>query len=364
MSVLERLVDEALREPLAAARAHAAAGGRVIGYAGGDIPVELITAANAFPLRLPSFAGGTPDAADRYLEASFAPDIRSLAEQYLQGELDFLQAIIFSRADDSAQRLYYYLSELRRQQAANGPLPLIFDLAKIPRSTSRMHSRAATTRLAAELGTRLEELPAAIGRRDRRRRLCASLARLRPGAQSVRGSLAARIGRAADLCDADVFDAAVADWLATCATPATVPRLILIGSAPPDERLHEAAEAAGGNIVAEWGEHTLFGVDAPPIAGQGSLADLADHYHRRPAGPRAFMDRAAAALDLAKAAQADGAIIWVVEQEEALIWDVPGQAHALQAAGVPVLSLVRRRWDGADALVEIREFTRSLGVRR
>ncbi len=361
MNALERLVDEALREPLASARARTGDGGRAIGYVGGDVPVELIAAANAFALRLPSFADREGSAAGRYLESRFAPDIRSVAEQYLQGEFDFLDAIVLSRADDSAQRLYYYLSELRRQQLVRGPTPLIFDLTKIPRETSRAHSRAATARLAAELGTNAQNLPPAIERRNRRRSLCAALAGLRLAANSVRGSVAERIARAADRCDADRYDAAFADCVSSLETVAAGPRLVLIGSVPPDERLHAAVEAAGGNIVAEWGEHIPGGAQDSPIAAAGSLDAVADHYYSRPAGLRAFVDRAAAVKDLAQAARADGAIIWLVEQEEALIWDVPAQLSALSAAAVPVLSLARRRWDGADALAEVSAFTRALG---
>jgi hypothetical protein len=148
MRAIERLVEDTLRDPLAAARAHAQAGGRVIGYVGAEVPVELIVASGAFALRVPSFAqAGTP-MAGRYLESSFSPDIRSIAEQYLQGTLDFLDAIIFPRSNDSAQRLYYYLCELRSRGLVDGPNPLIYDLAKIPRATSLRHTQ--TARLARE----------------------------------------------------------------------------------------------------------------------------------------------------------------------------------------------------------------------
>ena len=43
--------------------------------------------------------------------------MRSIAEQWLTGELDFLDAVVFPRSDDSAQRLYYYLCELQRRGA-------------------------------------------------------------------------------------------------------------------------------------------------------------------------------------------------------------------------------------------------------
>ena len=114
MSALERLVEDAVREPLAAARAHVLGGGRAVGYVGGEIPVELIMAAGAFPLRLPGTVSAGTALADRYLEPSFAPEVRAIAQGYLEGGFDFLQAIVLPRANDgSPQRLYYYLCELR-----------------------------------------------------------------------------------------------------------------------------------------------------------------------------------------------------------------------------------------------------------
>jgi len=364
MSTLELLVEEALRDPFAAARAHMKRRGRVVGYVGTDIPIELIAAADCFALQLPSFATSASFIANTYLESKFAPEIVSILEQYLAGTLDFLDAIVLSRADDSAQRLYYYLSELRRQRVVQGPPPLIFDLAKIPRSTSRAHTRASTAKLAAELGVKDGNLPSAIEQCNRRRYLFASLTQLRLGSDSPCGSLVERIGRAAGLCDAHSFDAALADWLRQAPNADSGPRLILVGNKPPDGWLHGAVEAAGGNIVAEWGEQSMFTNDGSRIAAGNTLDDIADHYYGQVAGPRAFLDRAAAVRELAIVAHADGVIIWVLEQEEAMIWDVPAQTQALQSTGVPVLSLVRRRWDGSDARDEIRNFTQLLERRR
>jgi hypothetical protein len=104
MRALDRLVEDALRDPFAAARACAQGGRAVIGYVGAEIPVELIVASQAFPLRLPEFARAT-EAADVYLESSFMPDVRSICEQYLQGAFGFLDTIILPRSNDSAQRV-------------------------------------------------------------------------------------------------------------------------------------------------------------------------------------------------------------------------------------------------------------------
>jgi len=362
MTVLDRLVEGATRDPYAAARACAHDGGRVIGYVGAEIPVELIVAARAFPLRLPNFAQATP-AADAYLESSFMPEARSVCEQYLHGALNFLDAIIFPRSNDSAQRLYYYLSELRSRGLAAGPEPLIFDLAKIPRATSRVHSRSAVSRLAAQIGAIEKALPGAIAQRNRRRELFAAAAAARLEQRRIAGSVMDRIFRAADFCDAGPFDAALDEYLRSARVEDAGLRLVLAGTAPPDDRLHRAVEAAGGNFVAELGDHASSSVALPLIPAGGSFEAIADHYQTSAIGPRAFVNRPAAIVGLAQRARAAGVITWLIEEEDSLIWDLPAQSRALAAAGIASLALVRRRWDGSDgAPQEITAFARTLGV--
>jgi hypothetical protein len=361
MSVLERLVEDTLRDPLAAARAHVRTGGKVLGYVGAEIPVELIVASGAFALRIPSVAhAGTP-LADRYLESSFTPDVRSIAEQYLGGALDFLQAIIFPRSNDSAQRLYYYLCELRARGLAEGPAPLIYDLAKIPRAASLSHSRMATERLAAEIGVHEPALAAAIVQRNRRRERFAAAAQARTRRSGLPGSVMERIFRVADLCDADAFDAAFEGWILNAELKTEGPRVLLAGNAPPDERLHRAVEQAGGNIVSELGTHASCAVTLPLIAPDGSFAAIAAHYHSFRFGSRGFADRALLLRTLAQEAAADAVILWLIEEEDALIWDLPAQLSVLAASGIPALPLVRRRWNSDDsALDEITAFMRTL----
>jgi len=363
VSPLDHMVDNALRDPFGAASAHARLGGRVIGYVGVEIPVELIIASNAFPLRLPSFAQAAYARADAFLESSFMPDVRSICEQYLQGAFRTLSAIILPRSNDSAQRLYYYLCELRSRGLAVGPEPLIFDLAKIPRDTSRGHSRSAVEHLAMQIGVLEQALPKGIAQRNRRRELVSAAAssRMNGGTRNT-GSVMERIFRAAGFCDADTFDAAFAKWLQYPDSDAAAPRIMLAGTSPPDERLHLAVEAGGGNVVAEFGDHVSCSVAPPLIPADGSFAAIADHYHLSTAGSRAFVNRAVDAVRLAKQVRAAGVIIWLLEEEDALIWDLPAQVAALSAAGIACLALLRRRWDGNDgALEEIKKFARGLG---
>jgi hypothetical protein len=132
------------------------------------------------------------------------------------------------------------------------------------------------------------------------------------------------------------FDTAFAAWLERPRAVHTGPRLILAGSVPPDERLHGAVEGA-------------------------TIRSLSDHYHALPCGSRGFEDRSDRLLERAAACRAHGVILWLIEEDEALVWDVPVMQQRLSAAGIPILTLARRRWDlRDDALDLIREFTARL----
>jgi len=361
MSALMEMMDAASSDPLREARQYAASGGRVIGLVGADVPFELIAATGAMAVALPAFADEPTPHADRYLEPSFSPYLRSIIEQWLQGRLDFMATVIFTRGDDSAQRAYYYLCELQRRHQARGPVPLIFDIAKIPSAASMAHTREAARILAQETSSDPARLPQAIAARDRRRSLFARLERLRRSAQAPSGSQCERILRLADSVTAERFDRALTEWLDGGFPGQQGPRVLLAGTTPPDGRLHQAVERAGGSIVAEFedaGNDRL----GPIIAGAADpIAALADHYHSLAHGPRSFGGRAARLATRAAGCAVDAVIWWLIEEDEVGAWQTPAATAALAAARIPMLSLTRRAWHARDGAPEqIEAFTRKL----
>jgi hypothetical protein len=91
------------------------------------------------------------------------------------------------------------------------------------------------------------------------------------------------------------------------------------------------------------------------------ICSISDHYHALPCGSRGFEDRPDRLLARATACRAHGVILWLTEEDETLVWDTPGMQQRLSAAGIPVLTLTRRRWDlRDDALELIGEFTARL----
>lgn len=357
MSAFVTLVEAALAAPLATARQYALTG-TAIGCVGAEVPVEVIRASGAYALRLPAPVLAATPRADLLLESSFMPAIRSMAECYLRGDFDFLHTIVFPRSNDSAQRLYYYLCEHQRA-GHRGPRLLIYDLAKIPRAASREHTAAATRRLALALGAADERLDGALGQRNRRVALMHRAEQLR-FAGRARGSHMERLARAAGFCDPQEFDRLMLAFLEGYAHPPLPgPRLLLVGSTPPDDRLHRRVESAGGNVVAEFGDHAFR--EARQLSVVQAAADLPAAYHASDFGPRAFADRAAQLKQLAAASSADGVIFWLVSEEDAYIWDLPSQRAALAQTGTASLVLTQRRWDAMDDTgASIDQFVRAL----
>lgn len=313
-----RDLDRVLREP-------PEGGGNGIGCVGPDLPMDLLAVSGLWHGHLPWGTAAATPFADRWLETAFPGWARRILEQWHEGRFDGLSRVLFSRADDASQRLYYYTRELRRLGKLAGPRPMIFDIALQPRESSLSHTEAVLAELAADLDVQPERLVQGIA-----------------ATNVMRGQLAEAQARRG------------------AATGAS--RVLLAGSVPPDGRLHEAVEAAGAAVVAEahvfgrnWlGPHLEAG-DAPP------LRALAQHLRAHSVAPRSVIDRARWIVEEARAARADAVVLWLTREEESLAWHIPAQRRALQEASIPALVLTARTWLADDgALAEITGFCRGV----
>lgn len=362
MMSFEQFLRNASHSPLVAACQHVAAGGRAIGFVGPDIPVELLLAADAFPLQLRADPDGNTPLADQHFEPSFPVLAKSIAEQWLSGKLDFLSSIVFSRASDSIQRCYYYLCDLHNSSHSHAPAPLIFDVAKIPRSTSLHHTHAAILSLAESLSAELSRLPEAVALRDRRRMLIARLADARRSPKAPSGVICSQLMQIADTVSACEFDQQIDAWLDKARPMPLGPRLVLAGTAPTTSWIHEAVEMAGGSVVAEIGEHAIDCL-GPPIGPSANPSHaLARHYHCLNSSARSFADPADTIARRATEYSVSGAVLWLSEEDEALPWQLPALTGALNRLRIPTLILSRQRHsDQRDAALRINRFVAGLG---
>lgn len=319
-----------------------------IGFVGADIPVELLLATGRPFGHLPWSDAATPRA-DRWLEPAFPFWTRAILEDWHAGRYDALSQVVFSRTDDASQRLYYYVRELRRRGMLRGPEPLVFDGALIPRESSLAHTAAAVRELASALGVNANALVEGVRRANRLRAKLASLEVARRNA----GPFHERLARAVLFSDAS-------RWIDGVALPSGPdrPRVMLAGSVPPDDRLHQAVEDAGASIVVELHAHALPRVaEALDPAGADVALALARRISASSLSPRSFTDRAAALITAASTAGVQAVILWLTREDEGLAWHVPAQRRALAAAGLPSLVLANRDWRVADgAPAEISRF--------
>jgi hypothetical protein len=344
MTAAHDALDAILGDPLSAVRA----GG--FGYVGFDVPQDLVFATGLPCVHLPWHVDRPTPFADRFLESSFPGWARSIVERWSTGEFDGLRAVVFSRGDDASQRLYYYVRELQRSGRLGGPEALVMDVARIPRESSRRHTREALAILASSLEVDEAAWRRGIARANALRDVFADLA-LRRGAD---GAAAHRFARASLFADLTTLGAPVG-------AQGVGARVLLAGSAPPDERLHQAVQRAGGAIVAETHGYGLARLGAKLDAGAADPVAAVAANLLAASGPRSFDDPAEMLSTAFGTSGADAVILWLTREDEALAWHVPAIRRRFAERGVPRLELVARRWDGADgALVEIESFVRSL----
>ncbi|WP_230487885.1 hypothetical protein [Novosphingobium sp. ES2-1] len=278
-------------------------------YAGPNLPHDLLeaTGRNAGPLTW-NVDRAMP-AADRWLESKFAPWTRSVLQDWADGALDHVEAVVFSRADDSAQRLYYYLCELRRSGAIKGPEPLVLDIAKSQRPSSIARDEVALRKLAERLGVGEAALSAAI--------VAGNAARAKPGIPSAEGKVC-----------------------------------LIAGSPLPDERMHRMIEregwtATGRTLADEWQDAGLLVEEIG-----NPFAAVARQLHALRLDTRGFFDRSGALTERALAVGAKAAVLWLIEEDDTTVWHLPAMRAALAAQGLPVMVATRRDWscrDGIDA---------------
>jgi hypothetical protein len=346
MNTLEQQLDHILADPLRELPADGAA----LGYVGADIPLELLLASGRRHCHLPWRADRDTPLADQWLESSFPGWARSILEDWARGHFAGFSQVLFTRGDDAVQRLYYYICELRRGGQLAGPEPLIFDIARIPRATSVDHTAASLRKLALRLGIGEAALRAGIVSANQRRAMFERI----DAERVTGGSLYEKLARASHFADLDAAMAA-ATW------PAGEPvgRVLLAGSAPPDDRLHRAVEASGWAVTGEHHDRSLQRL-GPPI--DATAADpvlaIAAQRHATAPGPRGFEDATETLLVAARRARARAVVLWLTREDEALAWRVPAQRNALAAAGLPALILTSRRWDAGDGAAD--EITRYL----
>ena len=339
--------------------------GPIVGYVGNTVPVELIVACGALPLRIAPMQGPT-EAAEPYVEAFADPDARRIFARFVEGALDHLALLVIPRSSETWHKLYLALREAQRiGLKAGGPPLVLYELLHTQRPSSHAYGLARTRDLAARLAQATGQaadaagLRAAIAQGNGTRRLLQGL-QTRRGQGQVNGWRAQVATGALRFMAPDDGQDALRDWLNELDQEQLAARPVPGGAAPPGAvasparlrlyvqgvpldhaELHAAALAAGADIVIEdddWGSRA-----AAPLIDDSidPLTALFEHcsrdvpclrIHPPPPGPPAFIAAHRAGL-------IDGLLFHLPRPDDVHGWLFPAQRAAADASGIPWLLL-------------------------
>jgi benzoyl-CoA reductase/2-hydroxyglutaryl-CoA dehydratase subunit BcrC/BadD/HgdB len=319
----------------------------LIGYVGADVPVELITAAGAVPLRLFGDPSGDPESGLRYLGGGVDPAAVSVLSGLLAGVYP-IDTIVVSHDCEASLRLFYALRELRRIEPSRG-LPEIYlvDIAHLPHHTTTAYNTVRIgqfrDRLADWTGHPVDDdaLLDAIGRHDRQRDRLTELARLRHReAPALTGTEFLAVVGAGTAMTVDAHAALLDRLLAEPpSTPAGARRVFLTGSGHDTADVYRALEDRGMTIVGEdhdWGELLFARRVFPQNAAGDPVEALAERYqYNGPSAARSTVRaRAEHTARRVRECGADMLICYARRQDDAPRWDFARQA---MACGLPTV---------------------------
>lgn len=329
MKNLENKIASILENPLELAQNSS---GLTIGLVGCDIPVEIFEAKNIVYCNLPWDRKSSTQIVDSWIEKKIAEWAKGILADWFEGRFDCFDAVVFSRASDDSQRLYYYICELQRTGELKGPKPMIFDICNIHRETSQLKTQAAIQYLCDEFDVSNDDLSIGIERTNLKRRRLQEI----EAARFANGVFYEELSRA------NLYQS-VLDKFEFEAKAAAIP-IILVGNAPQDSALHEIIEAAGGSIVSEYHEHTLTRLGPQILDYRVPLQAIAQHYRTYGVSARNFNSSDDKIIEKYNSKNAKGVIFWLTEEEEALVWKLPQQIEKLNEMKIPNLVLSRQNW--------------------
>lgn len=285
---------------------------------GPNLPHDLFAATGRYDGPVAFDPDRSHERAGQWLESKFAPWAFPVIEGWVEGDYDRYDHVVFSRADDTAHRLYYYVCELQRRGLAGGPEPLIFDVAKVERQSSVERMVGQVRLLAKRLAVEPDALERAIAQTNRLRANSAPL----PS------------GR---IC-------------------------LLAGTAMPDGRLSEIVAEAGFAPVGRTLHDDWSRLGEPVAERTGDpFTAIAAQLHAERSGPRSPGDPALRLSDQIADSGAEAVILWRIEEDEAEAWHLPDQLQAIARAAIPSLVMTRRDWLARDgAAEEIAQFLKGL----
>ncbi len=322
----------------------------VVGHTCTYFPEEMVLAAGAHPIRLFGESASILKA-DSHIQAYGCSLVRSVFEDALSGELDFLDLMVFPHSCDTMQRL----SDIWRLNIKTAVhLDLLFPV-QLKTEAARDYLKAVIERFRSELEKTLEveitenALSQAISLTNRIRFALASLYEIRAETpELISGSDLNHAVRACMIMDRHEA-AGLLENLATALRKIPQPgeqsstkRILLSGGVCLHPDIHDIVEEQGGAVV--WDDLCTGSryFDSPVSEDSAPVDAIADRFIERPICPAkhsGITRRTEGLLQLTAKKKIDGVIFLFLKFCDPHGFDYPDLKSALESAGIPTLFL-------------------------
>ncbi|HHX24542.1 MAG TPA: 2-hydroxyacyl-CoA dehydratase [Thermoanaerobacterales bacterium] len=343
------------------------AGKKVVGYLGNDVPDELLIAADYLPVRISGNCKITLVEADKYLEYSFDPVVRSQFQKIVDGSLyALMDHLVISNSTDVLIRLYYYLREIRRIEPEK-PIPPIYFLDMLFTRTrthqvynfNRMNKFKKTIETWIGKDITEKDLKKSIDICNENRDLLRQIEELRIcDKPRITGMEALHLIGSSMYMPKQEHSLLLKQFLESHKELPDVSgkRIFVTGSVHEDISFYELVERAGAVIVAEDHDMGNRYFDKNVETDSDLLHSIVNRYMLRMFSPKkAFVSQRVAALkEQIERTKPDGVIFFMRQYDDPSSWDYPEQAKMLKELNIPSLLLVRQPHDlsKADGLKE------------
>ncbi|WP_297719014.1 2-hydroxyacyl-CoA dehydratase subunit D [Intestinimonas sp.] len=334
-----------------------AAGKKVIGELGCDVPDELIMAGGMLPVQICADPNRPLVETDKYLEYAFDPAVRAQFEKIVDGTYyDQLDALAISNSTDVIIRVFLYLREIHRVEPEKKVPPVafidwLFTRHRIHQTRDEFVIELFRQQVEEWAGRSIsdEEIRAAARICNENRQALREMAWLRHGAEvRIGGSEALVIIGAGLFMDRAEHTRLVRQVTEDARSWPVLagPRVFYTGANQEDTVLYEKMEAAGLVVVGEdtdWGDRFYdrdFNLDYPVIRA------IVDRYLLRefsakkstPAQRKEALDREVDAVN------AQGVVFYTNQYDEVATWDMPKQCKSLESRGIKHITFGRMLW--------------------
>lgn len=331
----------------ASAAAWRAAGKKVVGKLGFDVPDELLIAAGMLPVQVYADPDRPLKETNKYLEYAFEPVVRAQFEKLIDGTYgEQLDALAISNSTDVVIRIFLYLREIHRVEPEKNLPPFAFIDWLFTRTNRHQTRNEFVIDLFREQVEEWaghpvtdEEIRNAGKICNENRAALREMAKLRHGKEvHISGSEAAVIIGAGLFMEREAHTKLVREVTEDAKSwpVLTGPRVFYTGAEQEDISLYERMEAQGMVIVGEdtnWGDRYYnrdYNTNYP------ATRALVDRYMLREfSAKKAFVSQRVEALDReVDEAGAEGVIFYTNLYDEVATWDMPKQRKSLSERGI------------------------------